>query len=290
MMASSQEASKVSEQISMTIADLATGAGEQAVSAERGNLMVKDMAEGVREIVARTTSSREQTIKATGSVQAGSQVVAEQRRKLLEGRQTVGNAGTAVQDLSSKSEQIGQIVEVINSIAAQTNLLAINAAIEAAHAGEQGKGFAVVADEVRKLAEQSRQATRQISELTMQIQLGVEQAVAQMQHVEQAFEDQEKVADQTALAFEGIRTAATGVIEDTQQVAEAATELTHKAVATETSIESIAGIIEQSAAGAEEVAASTEEQTAAMQGIAASAENLAKLASRLQEVLQRFVV
>src|SRR6185312_928154 len=129
-------------------------------------------------------------------------------RQAREGRQRRRRpVGTAIQDLSTKSERIGGVVDTITAIAEQTNLLALNAAIEAARAGEQGRGFAVVAEEVRKLAEESQDAAGQISSLIGEIQGQTHQVVDVVAEGGRKTEDGVATVEQARAAFEQIGTA-----------------------------------------------------------------------------------
>jgi methyl-accepting chemotaxis protein len=182
---------------------------------------------------------------------------------------TTKEGAEKVKALGAKSEQIGNIVETINGISEQTNLLALNAAIEAARAGEAGRGFAVVADEVRKLAEESQKATAQISGLIGEIQEEIGGAVASMDiNTTQVDEGVKAVRDSLA-AFEEIPLLVGQV---------------NKAIA------QISAISEENAAGAEEVSASVEEVTSAMQQVASAAQQLSKGASDLKTQVGRFKV
>lgn len=153
--------------------------------------------------------------------------------------------------LGNQSKEIGQIVNTISDIAGQTNLLALNAAIEAARAGEQGKGFAVVADEVRKLAEQSQMAAKQIADLIAQIQSQPNSAVQAMNEGSAEVKIGTEVVDTAGHTFTDI-------------------------------------ISRDTAAQAETVSAVTEEQSAAMDEITTSSEALANMAEDLSEVVSKF--
>ena len=219
-------------------------------------------------------------------------------------REQVETTATQVRDLDQKGQQIGQIVSTIEAIAQQTNLLALNAAIEAARAGEHGRGFAVVADEVRKLAEQSSSATKEIATLIESVRGTVSATVEAIELTQSRVDAGTEHSQLAGTSLKEIVSSASSVAEQLDHVATAATELGRAMEAVRLGTEktasltgtvssdtvSIAGAIEGVAAVSQETAAGSEEMSASTQEVAASASELNSLADRLRESVASFRV
>jgi methyl-accepting chemotaxis protein len=170
-----------SEQLSINTAQLAKGGHEQAQQATQAAAAVEQMSATVTEMAQNAqgvASTAQQASRAAGQ---GNEVVVGSIAGMTRLAETVRASASRIQSLGQRSDEIGEIVKVIEDIADQTNLLALNAAIEAARAGEQGRGFAVVADEVRKLAERTTKATKEIADTIRTIQSDTTMAVESME-------------------------------------------------------------------------------------------------------------
>lgn len=286
--ASSEETGRATEQISTSIQDVSTGAERQVDSADQARRVVTEISAGIEQIASSVLSANDSSQEASQTANSGNQVVS----KAVEQMKLINEKSIAMVDvvnmLGDKSNEIGKIVSLITEIAEQTNLLALNAAIEAARAGEHGKGFAVVADEVRKLAEQSGKAAGQISQLIREIQNDTEHAVIAMNDSQIVVEEGITLVDHAGNSFNDITKAVDKVSSKMQEVSAAVQQINAGTQTMVNAIDEITETVKEGAENTQSVAAAAEEQNASIEEISAVAHTLSKMADELQEAVQKF--
>ncbi|HRI47942.1 MAG TPA: methyl-accepting chemotaxis protein, partial [Ignavibacteriaceae bacterium] len=248
-----------SSQISASTEEMATGANEQTYQTTEIASAIEEMTTTIIENTKNVTEAALQAKKAGEAASEGGNVIKGTIDRMNRIADVVKNAAATVQDLGTNSEQIGSIVQVINDIADQTNLLALNAAIEAARAGEQGRGFAVVADEVRKLAERTTKATKEIGEMIRKIQKDTSDAVESMVVGKDEVEKGIEYARKSGESLTQIIQSSNMVVDVINQVASASEEQSSTSEQISTSIVGINNITQQSAIGVQEVARAAED-------------------------------
>ncbi len=254
-----QATASAANQISSSSEEMAAGAQEQSSQATEVAGAVEEMTKTIIETTKHTSMASEASKNAGQVAKEGGKVVNETIQGMVRISEVVRRSAETVQELGKSSNQIGEIVQVIDDIADQTNLLALNAAIEAARAGEQGRGFAVVADEVRKLAERTTKATKEIAAMIKQIQKDTVGAVESMQQGTEEVEKGKELAEKAGKSLKEIITGAENVVDIISQVAAASEEQSSTSEQISRSIESISSVTQESASGVQQIAHATED-------------------------------
>lgn len=288
--ATAEETSAAMDQVASTTEKMAIGAMQQVKSTEHSSEVVRGMANQIEEAAHSATQVSRGAREVGERAKSGTQSVDNAIREVGKLQDTVVETAGAVRVLGNESERIGKMVEVIKSIADQTNLLALNAAIEAARAGEHGRGFAVVADEVRKLAEQSAVSAEEISSIVEGIQNEIDRAVRIMNTGTERAVQGVRAVEETGSVLNGIVLEVEEMVNQIAQVSQSVQDLASGSSDMQRVMEEITAVAESSSASAEEISANTEEQTAAVQEVARSANQLAVLAERLAVTVGRFKI
>lgn len=263
-------------EISSTAESLAAATQEQSAQADEVASAVEEMSRTVTENAMSANKTAEMA-QANGQIaKEGGVVVSQTVSKMRDIASVVKNSADNIQKLGESSKQIGEIISVIDDIADQTNLLALNAAIEAARAGEQGRGFAVVADEVRKLAERTTEATKQIASMIKGIQSETEAAVVAMNRGNEEVKSGIELADKAGASLQQILTSTQEVLDMINQIAAASEEQSATSEQISKNVVSISKV--------------TSESAGRVEGVARTAEELARLTEQLQILMSKFSV
>lgn len=290
LMVNADETSRATEQIAVTIQEVATGSDRQLQSVEETSQTIHELSAGVHQIAASTQHLSASAGDTSEKAVEGDRLITKAVNQMESIHQTFDGLSESIKGLGERSKEIGQIVGVITDIASQTNLLALNAAIEAARAGEHGRGFAVVADEVRKLAEQSAQSSQQIAQLVTAIQSQTETTVNSMDQATAEVSEGINVVNTAGDSFKHIQSLINKVAGQIHEISAAVEEMsagTEQVVNVVTDINKVA---ENTASGTQNVSAAAQEQTASMEEISASSASLAKMAEELQIAVEKFKI
>ncbi|MBC3347017.1 methyl-accepting chemotaxis protein [Pseudomonas sp. SWRI196] len=264
------------EQLSAVTEQTSAGVNSQKVETDQVATAMHEMTATVQEVARNAEEASEAAVAADQQAREGEKVVGEAIAQIERLALEVGNSTAAMGDLKRESDKIGSVLDVIKSVAQQTNLLALNAAIEAARAGEAGRGFAVVADEVRSLAQRTQKSTEEIEELIVGLQSGTEQVATIMDNSRSLTDNSVELTRRAGGSLENITRTVSAIQSMNQQIAAAAEQQSAVAEEINRSVLNVRDVSEQTASSSEETAASSAE--------------LARLGVHLQTLVGRFRV
>jgi methyl-accepting chemotaxis protein len=272
----SEALSNASNRVADSATNVSTSARSQADRVTQVSTAVEEMSVAVDEVSKHAEEISRLSSESAGATRTGSEVVAEAGRSMASITAVVAESARSIESLNRTAEAIGEISVVVDDIADQTNLLALNAAIEAARAGEQGRGFAVVADEVRKLAEKTSASTSQINTMINELQTGTSKSTEDMRKGMAEVSQGEELTHQVAKNLEEIQQMATRVADMVQQIAGSTNEQSAAASEISNAVQHLTRSAEQAASGAS-VAAE-------------AAEDLRKQSSALGDIVSQYQV
>jgi methyl-accepting chemotaxis protein len=264
------------EELSAVTEQTSAGVNSQKVETDQVATAMHEMTATVQEVARNAEEASEAAVAADQQAREGDKVVGEAIAQIERLAVEVGNSTAAMGDLKRESDKIGSVLDVIKSVAQQTNLLALNAAIEAARAGEAGRGFAVVADEVRSLAQRTQKSTEEIEELIVGLQTGTQQVATIMDNSRSLTDSSVELTRRAGGSLESITRTVSAIQSMNQQIAAAAEQQSSVAEEINRSVLNVRDVSEQTSAASEETAASSVE--------------LARLGTHLQMLVGRFKV
>ncbi|MGD0975192.1 MAG: HAMP domain-containing methyl-accepting chemotaxis protein [Candidatus Korobacteraceae bacterium] len=270
------DVSSSASQILLSTEEMANGATQQDQEITNTSSAVEELTVSMKQVSNNAEASAEAARRALDAAEQGNRSVRDTLEGMQRIRASVQASAKKIKSLGDRSLEISEIVNVINDITEQTNLLALNAAIEAARAGEAGRGFAVVADEVRKLAEHSRTATKDIAALIKAIQAETNEAVVVMEDGTREVEVGAKLADQAGKALDAISTVVRQSAELVQEISLASKQQVRGTEGVANAMQIISGITRQTSQGSRQSARTVEQ--------------MVKLSEQLNEALSQFRV
>lgn len=286
--ASAAQSAQASSQIAVTVSQVATGAMTQTKAVKDTVQAGQGISKEITDIAQNAAAVEQVSQVSASAAKAGGDALNQAIDSIANINGIVQETAGAINNLGTSSAKISQIITTITGIASQTNLLALNAAIEAARAGEHGRGFAVVADEVRKLAEQAEESAGSIARIIDEVQFQIGAAIESMDRSAQEVHKGQEVVLAAGKSFTTIQQQIEDVYQKVQGITGSVQVLAVSSSTVVKAMETVRDISEETAAGSQTISASTEEQSAGMQEIASSAEALAELSGQLQAALKHY--
>ena len=277
-------------QVVATINEMAQGNSDQAIMVQGSTEAITKVSDIVSQATAKTEVTADKAKDSLELAKEGQKALEQQSQKVEENNRYTKAVGESIQHLATMTDEIRNIIGVINSIAEQTNLLALNASIEAAHAGDAGKGFAVVAEEIRKLAEQSRSSTKKIEDIVNNINVRVNETVNNMNQVKESIRVMDSSALNTKESFDKIFASITELAKISSEVSAALDEINNQTMEITNQATNISSVVEETAAGMQEISAASEEQLASIETISQSSGQLENMAQELLAQVKMFKV
>lgn len=253
----------LAKQVSSSSDKLSSSSEEVNAAIDEITSTIQEIAKGANDSSEQTSIVLKQSTSAGEAAKQGKEEADQVNIKMQQIKETTEKGVNGISSLGDKSKEIGNIVDTINQISEQTNLLALNAAIEAARAGDAGRGFAVVADEVRKLAEESGQATQQISGLIKGIQTEIETSVASMNENAKQVEEGSNGVTEAVKSFDEL-----------PPIIKTVTEAAEK----------VSSVIQENAAGSEQASSAMQEVSGSIHQVTNKAQNLSNIAEKLAQI------
>jgi len=286
----SEQSAQAATQVASSVSIVALGSDKQMELVQSATEVVEQITKGIQQVATNSSVVNESAEKTARAANDGEEAIkkAVGQMEVIEEKTTV--TANAISQLEVNSQRIGQIVETISNIAGQTNLLALNAAIEAARAGEAGRGFAVVADEVRKLAEESQKATHQITLLIDEVQQKTNEAVCSMNDNKKEVSTGSEIVTLAGKNFREIRNMIRAISDQVHEISAAIQQITSGSRQIAQAVEDIEKESKNNATQTQAVSAATEEQSASIEEIAASSQHLEQMAENLRGIISKFRV
>lgn len=288
VLASIQENEKTSEQISSSIEGLAHAIDSNTALSVENLTSIREVTKELEKLDKALLIVNQEVSNNDNLANEGNEVVKVSVKDMNTIHETVKEYTEKLVGLEAKTNEITSIVNVINDISEQTNLLALNAAIEAARAGEAGKGFAVVADEVRKLAEQTSNSSKEIVSLVTSVQTDTSDSVIKMRSIREDVSVGKQNIEKVGQLFGNISNATKRIADRSDDVSVISNEINIKTTVVTNNMENISDSAESITANTQNVAASSEEQTSSMEEMTAAVEHLNVITDKLQQEIARF--
>ncbi|MCR2807124.1 methyl-accepting chemotaxis protein [Paenibacillus soyae] len=288
--ATSEQASHASSRIAETMQQVTSDAGHGFNHLEDASKTIDELSSGVQHIADRAHIVSNTASDAFERASEGGEAIQSAVSQMSSIQSTVESLSVQIHGLGERSAEIGDILNAISNIARQTNILSLNAGIEAVRAGEHGRGFLVVAGEIRKLAEQSSQSAAQIAELLSTIQDDTRRAVRTMDTTRTEVTGGIEAVQSAGEAFTHIQSSVHAVTGQIQEVSSSIQQIAAGAEQIVGAMKAVTTVSESTVSGAQDVSAATQEQLASMEEVSSSAKALSEMAEQLQEQIERFKV